>query len=165
MARNTTAKPTVTSTTAAPPRGRGGATATVVIILITVLAVTALPLCILLLLGMLPTGVAILVDQHRGRYLARSVGAMNLAGMTPATLQLWTAGISFAGLHTVIANPFTWLAVYGAAAVGWLLHSAVPPMVTMVVEAQAVEMRRRLEARAEALIEEWGEEVAGRKRD
>src|SRR5579863_9261936 len=103
MARSTTAKPAASAPTKAAPtrgRGRGGGIATVVVIFITGLAVTALPLCILLLLGMLPTGVAILVDQQRGRYLARAVGAMNLAGMTPAVLHLWTYGLSFGGLHT-----------------------------------------------------------------
>jgi hypothetical protein len=37
--------------------------------------------------------------------------------------------------------------------------------VAMVIEVKSDETRRRLEARAKALVEEWGDEVTGRKRD
>jgi hypothetical protein len=150
-----------------PRRGgnRGSTFVTVSVILVTALAMTALPLCILVLAGCLPTIVAVLVDRHRGRYLARTVGAMNLAGVMPGALKMWMVGISFHSLLQVINSPFTWLVMYGGAAAGWVLYFTVPPIVVMVFQVNSDETRRRLEARAKALVEEWGEEVSGRKRE
>jgi hypothetical protein len=151
----------------APPGGARGGSAilTLSVIGLTVLALTALPLCILIVAGALPTAVAILVDRHPRHYLARTVGAMNFAGVIPGALKMWEVGISFASLQQVIASPYQWLVMYGAAGLGWLLFFSVPPVVAMVLDIQFDDTKRHLEARAKALIEEWGEEVTGRKRD
>jgi hypothetical protein len=170
MARSTTAKPP-----ARPPsrkalgkaavgkRRRSGAAVTFAVLAVLGLALAALPLCILVLAGTLPTAVAVIVDRHRGRYLARTVGAMNFAGVVPGALRLWEAGITFQSLEQVIGSPYSWLVMYGAAAIGWVLYFCVPPVVAMVLEVKVDETKRRLEARAKALIDEWGEEVTGQK--
>lgn len=175
MARPTTAKPVAKPVPGKSPgkpgaaktrrrKSSGSAAITLTVMVIAVLALTALPLCLLMLAGLLPTGVAVVVDRHRRRYLARTVGAMNLAGVIPGALRMWEAGISFASLQQVIDNPYTWLVMYGAAAIGWVLYFCVPPIVAMVIEVKVDETRRRLEARTKVLIEEWGEEVTGRSR-
>jgi hypothetical protein len=148
-------------------RGRNGGSAliTFTVIIITALAMIALPLCILVVAGCLPTIVAVLVDRHRRRYLARTVGAMNLAGVLPGALKMWMVGISFHSLMQVINSPVSWLVMYGGAAAGWALYFVVPPIVSMVFEVNTDDTKRRLEARAKALIEEWGDEVTGRKRE
>jgi hypothetical protein len=172
MARGTIAK--TPAKPASPPKpgarkprrqNTGSAVVTLTVIVVVVLAMTALPLCILVVAGTLPTVVAALVDRHQRRYLARTVGAMNLAGVLPGALHMWESGITFASLQQVIDSPYNWLVMYGAAAVGWVLYFCVPPVVAMVVEIKVDESKRRLEARAKALIEEWGEEVTGRKRE
>jgi hypothetical protein len=168
MARDNPAKLAAVSR---KPRGRagraarrGGVPVTFAIIVVVGLALTALPLCALVLAGTLPTAVAAIVDRHRRRYLARTVGAMNLAGVMPSALRMWEAGISFDSLRQVIDSPYSWLIMYGAAAAGWVLYFCVPPVVAMVLEIKVDEAKHRLEARAKALIEEWGEEVTGRSR-
>ncbi len=175
MARGTAAKTPVKPASPPNPAGRrgakrrrqnsGSAMVTLTVIVIVALALTALPLCILVVAGTLPTVVAVLVDRHRRRYLARTVGAMNLAGVLPGALRMWESGISFSSLQLVIDSPYNWLVMYGAAAVGWVLYFCVPPVVAMVVEIKVDETKHRLEARAKMLIEEWGEEVTGRKRE
>ena len=151
----------------APPGGARGGSAilTLSMIGLTVLALTALPLCILVVAGALPTAVAILVDRHPRHYLARTVGAMNFAGVIPGALKMWEVGISFASLQQVIASPYQWLVMYGAAGLGWLLFFFIPPVVAMVLDIQFDDTKRRLEVRAKALIEEWGEEVTGKKHE
>ncbi|MGO8914416.1 MAG: hypothetical protein ACLQJR_00745 [Stellaceae bacterium] len=144
-------------------KNTGSAVITLTVIVIAVLALTALPLCILVVAGLLPTGAAVLVDRHRRRYLARTVGAMNLAGVFPGALRMWEAGITFASLQQVIGSPYSWLVMYGAAAVGWMLYFCVPPVVAMVLEVKVDETRRRLEGRIKLLTEEWGDEVTGRR--
>jgi hypothetical protein len=144
-------------------RNTGSAAITLTVIVASVLALTALPLCLMLLAGLLPTGVAVVVDRHRRRYLARTVGAMNLAGVAPGALRMWEGGIDFTSLQQVIESPMNWLIMYGAAGIGWVLYFCVPPIVAMVVEVKVDETKRRLEGRAKVLVEEWGEEVTGGK--
>lgn len=170
MARGTTTAKTTAKRKTKPGarrRGRntGSAAITLTVIVIVVLALTALPLCLLVIGGMLPTVVAVVVDHHQRRYLARTVGAMNLAGVMPGALRLWEAGVSFDSLQQVIDSPYNWLVMYGAAAIGWVLYFCVPPVVAMVIEVRVDETKHRLETQAKALVEEWGEEVTGRKRD
>jgi len=162
-----TAKPGTAKPGAAKPRrgkNSGSAVITLTVIAITVLALTALPLCILLVTGLLPTGVAVLVDRHRRRYLARTVGAMNLAGVIPGALRMWEAGLTFTSLQQIVGSPYSWLIMYGAAGMGWVLYFCVPPVVAMVIEVRDDETKRRLENRSKLLIEEWGEEVTGKPR-
>jgi hypothetical protein len=146
-----------------PGQNRGGTFITFAVLLVTASAMSALPLCILVVAGCLPTIVAVLVDRHRRRYLARTVGTMNLAGVLPGALKMWMIGISFHSLLQVINSPYSWLVMYGGAAAGWMIYFLVPPIVAMVFQVNVDEAQRRLEARAKALVEEWGEEVTGRK--
>ena len=151
---------------AGAPRRRqssGSAVVTLGVIAVTVMAVAALPLCLLVVAGMLPSLAAAAVDRTPRRYFARTVGAMNLAGLAPGVLRLWEAGMTFASLHQVASSPWTWLAVYGAAGLGWLLFSCAPAVARVLLDVKVDETQRRLEARAKALVEEWGDEVTGRK--
>ena len=156
----TPAPPTVPAGTRS--RGFGGA-ATIPIVIGTIMAVTALPMCILFVLGMLPTITAAIVDRRRGRYLARAVAAMNLAGMVQPVIQLLHIGMSLAGVQHVLSDARTWLVMYGAAAIGWLLNLGMPSMARILVDVRADQMQRQLEARSKELVAEWGDDVAGRK--
>jgi hypothetical protein len=142
-------------------KNTGSAAITLTVIGIVALALTALPICILVVAGLVPTAVAVVVDRHRRRYLARTVGAMNIAGVVPGALRMWEAGITFASLQQVIESPVTWLIMYGAAGIGWVLYFCVPPVVAMVLEVRVDDTKRRLEGRTKLLVEEWGEEVTG----
>jgi hypothetical protein len=140
---------------------RGGAT--LAIALGSAMAVTALPLCLLLVAGLLPTFVAALVDRHRARYLARAVAATNLAGVVLPALELLRVGISLAGVAHVLGDPVMWLVMYGAAGVGWVLKLGMPPLCRVVIDIRADQLQQRLEQRAAELVKEWGEEVAGER--
>src|SRR5436189_2032838 len=122
---------------AARPAGRiarRSASATVAIALVTLLAMTALPLCILLLTGHVPSMVAALVDRYRAKYLSRPVGFMNLAGLTPLVVQLWGAGHTMVGLADILSRPINWLTMYGAAGIGWVLFLGMPTLARACVD-------------------------------
>jgi hypothetical protein len=139
-----------------------GASATVAMALVAVLAVTALPLCILLLTGLVPTMVATVVDRYRAKYLTRAVGFMNLAGLTPLIVQLWSHGLAMDGVAGILSRPINWLTMYGAAGIGWGLFLGMPSLARVFVDIRADQLQRDLRARAKLLAEEWGEEVKGR---
>jgi hypothetical protein len=138
--------------------------ATVVMIVFALLAITALPLCIILLTGLIPTMVSVLADRYRARYLTRTVGAMNLAGIAPLVFQLWTHHSTLDEAMALLTNPMSWLIMYGAAALGWALFLAMPPVARVVVDLRADQLQADLKARAKQLVAEWGEDVTGRSR-
>lgn len=137
--------------------------ATIPLIIAALLAATALPLFLLMAAGLVPSGVAAIVDRHPRRFLARTVMATNLAGMAPAVMSLWHLGINLDGAEHVLSEPIMWLIMYGSAGLGWLIYIGTPFFARALVDHRADQMQHRLEKRADLLIEEWGEEVSGRK--
>src|ERR1019366_1145989 len=86
---------------------KGGTT--VAIIGLMILVVVALPLCLVVVAGVLPTIVAIMTDRHPKRYLLRSLAALNLAGMVLPVAALLHAGLTVYGAATVLFDPYKWL--------------------------------------------------------
>lgn len=131
---------------------------------ITVLALAALtvvPLVLVLLPGMMPTLVTVLVERQRPRYLTYTVGMMNFAGVLPILLTVAKGQLTMTAAGLALANPVTWIVMYGAGAVGWLICGATPPLARLCLELQASQRRRALEALGKAVRQEWGDEVAG----
>ena len=121
----------------------------------------ALPLCLIALPGMVPTLAAVFVDRRQPRYLSFAVGTMNFAGIVPFLIIVAKGGMTFVGAAEKLADPFTWLVMYGAAAGGWGIYLAMLPLARICVEAQAGQRRRQLESAAQAIRKEWGDDVAG----
>ncbi|HWK46062.1 MAG TPA: hypothetical protein VNT30_15175 [Stellaceae bacterium] len=142
-----------------PPKGRGSMGLVVGTLSLVLLAGFALPTCVLFVAGMLPSGVAMVVDRHPRKFLAISVSIMNLAGVLPVAIKLWTGVNTMVGLTALLANVFVWLAFYGAAGVGWLLHFGMPIIATAVLKKSLANRRKALGTFQQKLVEEWGEEV------
>ena len=132
-------------------------------VLATAMAVAALPLCMILAAGLLPTAVAAVVDRLPGRFLARTVGPANLAGAALPVLGLFKTEFSIAGALHILMDPHNWLIMYGAAAIGWGLHWAMPQIAQVILDMIASQAEQRLRRRADQLIGEWGAEVSGNR--
>jgi len=129
------------------------------------LAISALPTFIILYGGMLPTLVAFLVDNQPGRYLFRTVGVSNAAGVIPFVQSSLLYGLN-AGMIVSPAGQFeTWLTIYGAALGGWLLSIAVPMVWQVVFELVLDVRKRRYQVARDALAEEWDLEAPESERD
>jgi hypothetical protein len=55
--------------------------------------------------------------------------------------------------------------MYGTSGLGWLIYLFMPSIAKVMVDAKAVKTELDLQERTKALVEEWGEEVTGRKAD
>ncbi|HTZ77278.1 MAG TPA: hypothetical protein VMC10_05200 [Stellaceae bacterium] len=132
---------------------------------VVMFAATALPLFVVTAGGLVPTIVALVVDHHRAKYLTRTVGAMNLAGVAPMIIRLWSSGDNLSAALAILARPVNWLVMYGAAGIGWCIFLAMPAVARIIVDLQAEQVQSQLRERAERLVEEWGEEVKGRPDD
>mgnify|MGYP001605716256 CR=1 FL=1 len=119
-----------------------------------------LPTALVLVVGGLPTLVAVVIDRHPRHYLARCVGFLNFAGVAPYLLKIWMHHTTLAAME-MLTNPYAWLAMYGAASAGWLVYLSAPSIAWLQVELTGARRVRILKARQRQLIEEWGEDVAG----
>ena len=121
--------------------------------------VVALPTVILIALGMLPFIVAWVVDRRDEKYAAYCVGGFNLSGVMPYLFSLWAGGDSMHALGGILTSPFSWLVMYGAAALGWLANYWGPQVTMRIRRVRDRAEVARLRRRQEQILEEWGPEV------
>ncbi|WP_044560553.1 hypothetical protein [Azospirillum sp. B4] len=144
-----------------PPRRRsyGGLLAAAVLLL--PLGALVMPTSVLTVIGMVPTIVAWIVDRDPDKPAAVTVGALNICGVMPFCIQLWQHGHTMDYASSLLVQPVTWLVMYSAAGVGWLLYFGIPPLVAGWSVARDQARIRELDEERQALVEEWGVEVNG----
>lgn len=149
---------------APPPRGGAkpsNLSLNILIVLAGVVMVAFfLPTVILLGFAMLPTFVSMVVDRGPKRYGGMTVGGMNFARVSPYLLSLWTGPNDVPAALTIISDVFALLVIFGAAAIGWLLHSLTPAVMASFMSMTSQHRIAALRAKQQELIREWGPEVA-----
>lgn len=125
------------------------------------IAVFTLPSVLLLGVGMLPTFAAMLTDRRREKYATLCVGCMNFTGVLPFMIMLWAEDHSYDNAFSIIGDPFTWLVMFGAAAIGWSIFFIAPGFIGIFIGMRTEQRIERLRRRQRDLIEEWGPGVAG----
>jgi len=120
----------------------------------------ALANVIVLLCGMLPTVVAAIIDRRDDKYSAYTVGGFNLAGVLPWLLYASRKGGNYEGLMAVISSPWAWLSWYLAAAIGWGVFFIIPHVAIRIQTMRDRQTMASLRRRQQAIIAEWGIEVA-----
>ena len=109
--------------------------------------------------GMLPTLVARLIDRSYQHAATICVGCMNFCGLFPYLLEFWNGPNSFVAGVDIAFNPITMLAMYAAAAFGWILFLIIPPIVVTFLNVLAQRRVATLRSRQREIIEEWGEGI------
>lgn len=115
---------------------------------------------ILLIVGLLPTMVAFVIDKSSGKYATLCVGAMNITGVFPSIFELWTGQNNFSQAIQIITNVFDLVIMYGAAGFGWILYIVIPSTVSTLLNLLAQRRITRLRNQQRELINEWGKDVA-----
>jgi hypothetical protein len=126
---------------------------------IVLLAITAMPICIMLIVGMIPSITAYLVDQTPRRMLTLTVAPFNFAGVVPFCMQLWFSPDAMQLMGQLITRPWVWMVMYAAAGAGWLLHFGMPLVVAVVLERSLDLRKAKYIAIQKSLKAEWGEAV------
>jgi hypothetical protein len=126
---------------------------------IPALLVFALPTLVLVVLGLAPTMVAAVIDRRAEKYAAYCVGGFNISGVIPYLFLLWASGDTMHALGSIVGSPFAWLAMYGAAALGWLANYWTPLIMVRVMSARDRREAAQLRRRQQQILEEWGPEV------
>jgi hypothetical protein len=76
----------------------------------------------------MPTLATLFAERQRPRRLSYTVDVMNLAGVLPILLTAATGRFSMTAVGLALGNPVTWMVMCGAAAAGWLIYGATPPL-------------------------------------
>ncbi len=134
-----------------------------ILIVFAVAAPFLMPTLLLVLAGLIPTYVAMATDSDRQKSGAISVGAMNIAGLTPFIIDLWSKGQTMPNAFQILATPNSWVVILGAAAVGQLVVSSIPQALATLTLTQAESRIKSLKKNLDMLKESWGPEVATTK--
>ena len=130
------------------------------VVLMLACAMVFLSSSLVFIVCMLPTLVATLIDKHHQKTLWMTIGAVNLAGTIPAWFRLWDQGRTVGDAIDVLTNPGVLLVAYGAAALGWVIHMNVTPMVASFIVRRNENRLKDIEKRQRELVRKWGDEVA-----
>lgn len=110
-------------------------------------------------IGMLPCIVAYYMDVSKHRYTFKTVFAANLSGMMPFITKLMATGPSSSALQDIMGNSTTWVMIYGAALIGWLLIIVCPMAAQILVAGAHQSQFLRYDWLQKKLESEWGTEV------
>jgi len=141
-------------------RKRGRSNLTWILLVLTFLVVLAGPTMILLLLGMLPTLVALIIDRTKQKSNSLCVGSINFIGVFPYIIGLWGGINDFTAAFTIVGDIFNLLVMYSAAAFGWFLFLTMPSIISSFVLVLQQRKVAQLRGEQKDLIDEWGAEVA-----
>ena len=120
----------------------------------------SLPSLIVFTVGLLPTGVAFIVDRSDQKTGTFCVGGMNLCGVVPYVMKLWTGKHTTSAATEIISDVLSLLVMYAAAGFGWILFLAIPPVVATFLSVVAQTRVKALRASQQEIVNEWGPEVA-----
>jgi hypothetical protein len=126
------------------------------LLLALVSALIVLPTTIVVVFGLVPSFAALVVDEGRPRYLFRTVLGMNTAALLPYVERLWLGGNDLGTAFSIVGNVYAWLAIYGSAAMGWLVFLSAPAVTTEWRKFVSERRIDKLKTRQKELAAEWG---------
>lgn len=128
---------------------------------ILLMSIVFLPSTILLVIGMLPTLIAIIVVSKNHRNKALTIGAMNFAGCFPYLMDIWQSNDRVAQMFEVLSDPMTVVVMYSAAGLGYIINYGVTKLVRQMMYAGAERKIKNIEEEKKKLEERWGRKVRG----
>ena len=123
------------------------------------MALTLREASIFMLLGMLPSVVAYIVDKGPRRHIFATVAMMNLAGVFPYLLDIGLQPRVGTATVQALNDPMVWFFMYSAAAMGWVLVWLMPVLCGFGLHIAREGKVMKLEAECKKLLQEWGPEV------
>lgn len=133
-----------------------------------ILLIVAMLLCVLfsavaviMVIGMIPTIVASIVDRSEGRMRAMAIGAINFAGCAPFMIEVFKKGNNMETAITYITQPRTIVVMYFAAAMGYLIDWAMTGIVSSIMVQRTKGRLRDIQKLQKELTDQWGPEVTG----
>jgi hypothetical protein len=127
------------------------------LVLFGILAVLFRPTAIVIAVGLIPTLLTFLFDRTPEKFGVLCIGSLNLAGLYPVLMPLWTQGHTMDRAMKALSDPSTGAVIVGAAGMGCVIYFATPPIVSLVAKFRLGRDIADLEKRQADLIGYWGE--------
>ena len=118
-------------------------------------------LVVLVVISLLPSGVAMIVDRRPRKFASKTVTCFNFAGLLPAMFDTLMASDPDVAAQQQLADPYIWLMIYGFTGFGWLVVYLIPQMVFLYLVVRSESTIARLEKLRKELVEEWGDRIKG----
>ena len=148
--------------TAKPSRKKGGAKFILLMVVIGSLVPVIKP-TLVVCLGLLPTLVALFVDTDKEKSTVTTIGFLNVAGVFPFLVELWSREQTMEAALSIVRQPVTWLVMFGAAGIGQLMLYTIPSAIAMLTVIRLETRAKKLHDGLEQLKAIWGPEVATSK--
>lgn len=118
------------------------------------------------LLGLVPTGVAWMVHRspHRHQHLT-TLFAFNLAGVMPYIVGVVAATDGTRKMMALLSDTNVYLAMWGAAALGYVVIMMAPHLAATILQFRGGDRLRLVRREQQRLINDWGSEVMGTTTD
>lgn len=146
----------------AKKKKKGGLKEKVTLAFLIVMGVIFKSTAVILIVGMLPTIVAAIIDTSKEKLKALTVGAMNLAGCFPFVLEVWITGDNdVSSALSKVLEPRTFVTIYLAAAIGYLIDWSMSGIVAQIMYQKGQGRLKEIDKIQKSLIERWGQEVKG----
>ncbi len=113
-------------------------------------------------IGMLPTGVAWIIDRSRQKSKTLTVGAMNFAGCFPYLMSIWMAFDPAVLSARYLDDPLTIIVIYGAAFVGYVINYLSVSGFSAYAVQRAKDQILKIDKEKKALEQRWGKKVNGK---
>lgn len=115
---------------------------------------------VFILIAMLPSIVIYYLDQSNQRYVFRSIFYSNCSGLLPYIAQLIKWGPTSGNLQEIMYSSTTWIVIYGAAFIGYLLTIVAPLMAQAMIGSLNQTQVRGLQRAQKKIEKEWGHEIS-----
>lgn len=107
--------------------------------------------------AMLPSIVAVFVDRVEHKCASATICSFNLIGMMPYINQFWKNKESINYIATnLIIDPMTWLSIYSAVFVGFLLYLSLPAIISNLYFARANIKMQKIHEQISNICLDWG---------
>ena len=110
-------------------------------------------------LGMLPSLIAFSMDRGAGRFASQTISACNFTGIVPFLFDIALNYERSLAAREIMADPFTWVVVYGFAIIGLMMIFVLPNITSIIFALKAEYRLQKLLTQQEAIVEEWGEAI------
>jgi hypothetical protein len=114
---------------------------------------------VLILFGFIPALITYMIDMQKGKFLAKSVTAMNLAGVFPLVILIIKSDSPYEASQNIVYSMRTWIITYSYAILGWWISAFFPSIIKIIIELNNAKSIYNIKRKQEIIIEEWGMDV------
>lgn len=114
---------------------------------------------VLILFGFIPALITYMIDMQKGKFLAKSVTAMNLAGVFPLVILIVKSDSPYEASQNIVYSMRTWIITYSYAILGWWISAFFPSIIKIIIELNNAKSIYNIKRKQEIIIEEWGMDV------